>query len=133
MDLKNFTKYRPDKKKFSTVAKKILKGENRETETLSLAFVEESEMQKLNKQYRGKDKPTDVLSFALNEENILGEIVICPKVVERNAMEYGVSKESEMIKVFAHGVLHLLGYDHEGPEEEALKMEEKEKFYLSKI
>ncbi len=120
-----------DKKVFSTVAKIVLKGENRETEILSLAFVNKEEIRKLNKQFRKKDKATDVLSFELNDENIFGEIVICPEVVRENAKKYGVAFEKEMLKVFVHGILHLCGYDHEKSRKEEKIMDEKQEKYLS--
>lgn len=121
---------RVDKKVFSTVAKKILLGENRGTENISLAFVDRAEIKKLNKKFRGKNKPTDVLSFLLNEKKYLGEIIICPAVVKENAVKYKVSVESEILKVFVHGILHLCGYDHEKSAKEAEIMEAKERKYL---
>jgi probable rRNA maturation factor len=113
-----------DKKLFSTVAKKVLSGENRRTEMISLAFVGKSEIQKLNKKFRKINKATDVLSFNLDDEKLLGEIVICPEVVKE--------KGEKVIEVFVHGILHLCGYDHERSEKEAETMEAKEKLYLSK-
>ena len=132
IEINNLTNFTVDKKVFSTVAKKVLLGENRRTETISLAFVDKKEIQKLNKKFRKKDKPTDVLSFELKEKNFLGEIIICPEVVEENAKKFGVSEESEMLKVFVHGILHLCGYDHE-KDDEAEVMEAKEKKYLSNV
>lgn len=128
IEINNLTNFTVDKKSFSQVAKKVLSGENRETETLSLAFVSKAEMHKLNKKYRGKNKPTDVLSF---EE--INEIIICPEIVKENAKKYRVPVKDEMIKVFVHGVLHLLGYDHEKSKKEAEIMEKKQNLYLSKI
>jgi probable rRNA maturation factor len=128
-----------EKRIFSTVAKKVLSGENRKTETVSLAFVGKEEMKNLNKKFRGKDKATDVLSFDLKNTSIrtenkyLGEIIICPEVVEENSEKYGFPAKKEMLKVFIHGILHLCGYDHEKSTKDAEKMEKKEKFYLSKI
>jgi len=120
---------RVDKKLFSTVAKIILKGENRRTQTLSLAFVNKEEIKKLNKKFRNKNKATDVLSFELNTpkdgQNYLGEIIICPEVVKE--------KGEEIIKVFVHGILHLCGYDHEKSKKEEKIMEEKEKYYFLKL
>ena len=136
IEINNLTKYGVDRKIFSTVAKIVLKGENRVTETLSLAFVGKAEIKKLNKKFRGKDKPTDVLSFELKdsaEKCYLGEIIICPDVVKENAKKYKVTVKSEMIKVFVHGILHLCGYDHEKSEKEAEIMEKKQEKYLSKI
>ena len=118
IEINNLTKYPVDKKSFTQVAKKILLSENRETETLSLAFVDKAEMQKLNKKFRNIDKPTDVLAFGE-----INEVVICPEVVKE--------KGEKNIEVFIHGVLHLLGYDHEGSEKEAKIMQDKEKFYFN--
>jgi len=120
-----------NKKTFSTVAKKVLSGENRKTENLSLAFVDKAEMKKLNKKFRKKNKSTDVLSFLLNEKSCLGEIVICPEVVAENAEKYGNTFKKEALKVFIHGILHLLGYDHENSKEEAEIMEKKQEKYLA--
>jgi len=131
LEINNLTNFVLDKRSFSTVAKKVLKGENRETETLSLAFVGKEEIKKLNKKFRKKNKATDVLSFKLNEGNSLGEIVICPEVVKENAKKYGVDFKKEIIKVFAHGILHLLGYDHEKSKKEAKIMELKQDKYLN--
>jgi len=125
LEINNLTNFSVDKKLFSTVAKKVLMGENRETETISLAFVSKEEIQKLNKEFRKKDKPTDVLSFELKEKDVFGEIVICPEIVEE--------KREKIIEVFIHGILHLCGYDHEKSEKEAEEMEAKEKAYLLEI
>jgi probable rRNA maturation factor len=137
IEINNLTKGYPlgrvDKKIFSTVAKKVLLGENRETETLSLAFVGKEEIKKLNKKFRKKNKATDVLSFGLKENGYLGEIIICPEVVKENAKKDGVPAEKEILKVFVHGILHLCGYDHEKSEKEAEEMEKVQEKYLSKI
>jgi probable rRNA maturation factor len=63
----------------------------------------------------------------------LGEIVICPEVVKENAKKSGMSEKYEMMKVFIHGILHLLGYEHEKSRREADRMEKKQNIYLSKI
>ena len=125
IEINNLTNFTVDKKSFSQVAKKVLSGENRETENISLAFVNREEIKKLNKNFRNKNKPTDVLSFLLNEKDYLGEVVICPEVVKE--------KKEKIIEVFIHGVLHLLGYDHEISEAAAEEMEAKQNFYLSNI
>ncbi len=130
IEINNAVKYAVDKKLFSTVAKKALKGENRQTQEISLALVAKEEIKKLNKKFREKNKPTDVLSFNLDERGYLGEIVICPEVVKENAKEYGVTVKSEMLKVFVHGILHLCGYDHERSEKDEKEMEEKQDKYL---
>ncbi len=129
IEINNQTKgYRPsavDKKLFFAVAKKVLLGENRGTETVSLAFIDKAEMKKLNNKFRKKNKPTDVLSFLLNEKECFGEIVICPDVVKE--------KNEKIIEVFVHGILHLCGYDHEKSKKEEIVMEEKQEKYLLEI
>jgi len=126
-----------DKKIFSTVAKKVLLGENRGTETLSLAFIGKEEIKKLNKKFRGKNKPTDVLSFGNVSCSMfhvpsegLGEVVICSSVVKENSLKYKIDFKKEMLKVFVHGILHLCGYNHE-KSKEAEEMEKKQEHYLS--
>jgi probable rRNA maturation factor len=134
IEINNLTKRYPlgrvEKKIFSTLAKKVLLGENRETKTFSLAFIDKEEIKKLNKKYRRKNKPTDVLSFLLDERQYLGEIIICPEIIVENAKKYGISTRKEMMKVFVHGILHLLGYDHEKSQKEAEIMEKKQEKYL---
>ena len=140
IEINNLTKFAVDKKSFSQVAKKVLSGENRKTEALSLAFVSKGEIAKLNKKFRKKNKVTDVLSFDLTTHHklqtansYLGEIVICPEVVKENSKKYKTTTKKEMMKVFVHGILHLCGYDHEKSEKEAKIMGDKQNFYLSKF
>lgn len=130
LEINNLTRFSIDKKSFSQVAKKVLKGENRETDALSLAFVNKPEIERLNKKFRKNNKATDVLSFSLDEKGYLGEIVICPVVVKENAKKYNLVFKKELLKVFVHGILHLLGYDHEKNKKEAEKMEQREKNYF---
>ena len=92
---------------------------------VSVSFMSVEEIQALNRDYRGKDTPTDVLSFPVNNTlamgpgRPLGDIVICTEVARRQAEEYGHSLERELAFLLVHGLLHLLGYDHETPEDEA--------------
>ncbi|MEJ2480370.1 MAG: rRNA maturation RNase YbeY [Acidihalobacter sp.] len=92
-----------------------------------LRFVDEGESRTLNRDYRGRDKPTNVLSFAFDppagfEDAHLGDLVICTEVVEREAREQGKSPEAHYAHMVVHGLLHLQGYDHEEPNE-AQRME----------
>ena len=70
IEINNLTNFTVDKKSFSQVAKKVLMGENKGTENISLAFVGKEEIKKLNKKFRNKNKPTDVLSFNLNDKEL---------------------------------------------------------------
>jgi probable rRNA maturation factor len=82
---------------------------------VSIVFVCAKEIRKLNRAYRGKDKETDVLSFLLDKEGTLGEILICYEVARRQAFSVGHGVKKEMIFLIVHGILHLLGFDHESP------------------
>ncbi|UTB80590.1 rRNA maturation RNase YbeY [Staphylococcus carnosus] len=89
---------------------------------LSVTFVNKQEIQETNRDYRNKDKVTDVISFALEEDEpdiegldmprVLGDIIICADVAKEQAEEYGHSFERELGFLALHGFLHLLGYDH---------------------
>ncbi|MBQ3931398.1 MAG: rRNA maturation RNase YbeY [Firmicutes bacterium] len=108
-------------------------GIDPDTASISVSFVDKAEIKRLNKEYRGVDKVTDVLSFPLyesgyipapedlteDEELALGDVVICEEVCEAQAKEYGHSIEREIIYLFTHSVFHLLGYDHETEEDKA--------------
>ncbi len=135
IEINNLNNFVVDKKFFIRVAKKVLKGENKERENLSIAFVSSFEIQKLNKKYRKKDKPTDVLSFekVSNFKEEFAEVVICPSVVRENAKDSKMTLKKELAKILIHGILHVLGYDHEASEKEAIHMEKKQEYYLSKI
>lgn len=89
---------------------------------LILVFVDAKEMQKLNFEYRQKNKPTDVLSFDPIEEQDLGELILCPTVLRKQAKDHQLSYEVELGYMVLHGVLHLLSYDHEKSPREAKKM-----------
>lgn len=80
--------------------------------SISIAAVGNKEIRALNKKYRRKDKVTDVLSFAYDDEE-LGDIVICIPQVKRQAKNIGRAVRDELALMVVHGVLHLLGYDHE--------------------
>ncbi len=84
---------------------------------VSVYIVDEAESQELNAQYRGKDKPTNVLSFPADIPDevgvpLLGDLVICAPVVEREAQEQSKTLEAHWAHMLVHGTLHLLGYDH---------------------
>jgi probable rRNA maturation factor len=84
---------------------------------VSVYIVDEVEGQELNAQYRGKDKPTNVLSFPADIPDevgvpLLGDLVICAPVVEREAQEQGKTLDAHWAHMLVHGTLHLLGYDH---------------------
>lgn len=80
---------------------------------VSVAIVSDARVRALNRQYRRKDAPTDVLSFPAREPGMLGDIVIASGVARRQARRLGHSVQTELRVLALHGLLHLLGYDHE--------------------
>ena len=94
----------------------------------TIIFVTKEEIHELNKQYRGVDRVTDVISFALEDVNdvslsdirVLGDIYICIDRMKEQALEYGHSETRELSFLTVHGLLHLLGYDHQTKEEEEI-------------
>ena len=112
-------------------AETVLKRKKLAEKKLSIALIGEKKIKDLNKKYRGKDRPTDVLAFPGDKEAELGEIVICPEKVKKNAKRFNSAYEKELVRVLIHGILHLLGHDHERSEIEAKRMVKKEEYYLS--
>lgn len=96
---------------------KSLSGKN-----LTLVFLEKKEAKAINYQFRGRDYATDVLSFDPFEPESLGELVLCPPVLKSQAKRHGLSYQIELGYMVLHGVLHLLGYDHEESAEKAEEM-----------
>jgi probable rRNA maturation factor len=80
---------------------------------LSIAIVSDRRMRALNRQFRGKDKVTDVLSFPAESRGFLGDIVIAAGASKRQAQDAGHTAQTEVRVLALHGLLHLLGYDHE--------------------
>ena len=86
---------------------------------LVVVFATSGEIRRLNRLYRRKDYSTDILSFQPAEESSLGELVLCRSYLRRQSRRTGLSEYGELGYMIVHGVLHLLGYDHEKPAEEA--------------
>jgi probable rRNA maturation factor len=100
---------------------------------LSVLFIDDEKIRQLNRRYRGLDRPTDVLAFSMQEgegpamcPNILGDIVISVETASRQGEEVGWGMEKEIYKLLTHGLLHLIGFDHETNPTEALRMQDKE-------
>lgn len=118
--------YEEDFQKIMERAGKIL---NRSSDLVcSVIFTTPEQIHQMNKEYRNVDRPTDVISFALQddksdilieeEEEELGDIFINVQAIKDQAREYGHSEKREACFLFCHGLLHLLGYDHMTPEDE---------------
>ena len=128
IEVNNLTTGQVDENFVKRIAGGVLKGEKKQG-NISIAFIGEGRMRKLNKKYRKKNKVTDVLAFSEG----LGEIVICLREVKKNAKKFNSSLQEELARVLIHGTLHLLSYDHEKSEREKKKMEETEKHYLKNL
>jgi probable rRNA maturation factor len=107
------------------LAADVLAAEGRDGVELSLSFVTEDEMADLHVRYLGEAGPTDVLSFPLDEDGLLGDVVVCPAVA---AGAHPADPDAEMRLLVVHGVLHLLGYDHEADDERARMWERQERY-----
>lgn len=87
-----------------------------------IVFLDKSSARKLNFEHRGRDYATDVLSFEPLEAGILGELILCPQVIAEQAKAHEISFHFELGYLVLHGVLHLLGYEHEGQPKKAREM-----------
>jgi probable rRNA maturation factor len=96
---------------------------------IHVIFCSDYTIKKLNSMFRGKNRPTDVLSFNYDDKDLLGEIYISLQRARVQARRYDVSYNNEILRLFVHGMHHLLGFDHERPGDKR-KMEAKEIQYL---
>jgi len=139
IEVNNSTKTFLNKGLLRKIGRRVLKKEGiRGKYEVSVALVAEKEIKQLNKVYRKKDEATDVLSFSedskfvfpLFQKRYLGEIIICPLQVKRKLLEKSGGMQKGLMRVFVHGLLHLLGYTHR-TEKDAEIMEAKEENYLT--
>lgn len=107
---------------------------------LSIVITDDAQVRELNRTYRGKDEPTNVLSFPMQEgefsditPGLLGDVVISLDTTEAEAIAAGISTDERMSQLLVHGILHLFGFDHELGENQALEMEEKSLELLRRI
>ena len=148
-----------DTVRWARLAEEVIKAEGVRGEAeLSMLFVDEEVMSDLNKRFHGKDGPTDVLAFPIDDEPIeggrspdsggtgpgsnnaeptdlpimLGDVVVCPEVAFRNAPEHAGTYDDELALLIVHGILHLLGMDHL-EDEEAEVMEKREQELLDRF
>ena len=121
------------RKSLEALTERILEQFGRPDGDVSLRLTHAAEIRKLNRRFRGVDQPTNVLSFTLDEEEdgILGEVVICIEKAESEAREADMDLPKRLHELMAHGLLHLLGYDHEtDPEDRWIKAEQKIRGFL---
>jgi len=140
-----FSRFHPDQHAYlNGVATFLLKQNNIADHSVSIVLTNDTEISQLNKRYRNHDGPTNVLSFpfhadfdlpdsmsSLNLE--LGDIIISVETAEREAQRYNHSLCSRLAWLMTHGILHLLGYDHERSEDDAEKMYDLEKKLLDEL
>lgn len=113
-----------DRRRVHRTAQRLLHALGEARSSVSLTFVGDARIRALNRVYRGKDRATDVLSFPLDPprdapiERLLGDVVISVDTAARQAAEYDAPLEREVDRLLIHGLLHLLGYDHERPEQQ---------------
>jgi probable rRNA maturation factor len=144
--------------RWSELARGVLEAEGIRSDTeVALLFVDEATIASLNERFLEKEGPTDVLSFPIEDEAarsgrtpdeggtgpgsmepaadrllLLGDVVICPAVAARNAVDHGVTFDDEIALLVVHGILHLLGMDHE-VDDEAERMEQREQQLLARF
>ncbi|CCQ91971.1 putative metalloprotease PERMA_1963 [Nitrospina gracilis 3/211] len=113
-------------------ARRVLSALDLENEELSILLTDDARIHELNLQYRDKDQATDVLSFpqdedAVNEtgDRLLGDVVLSVETADRQAHDHHLSLQEELILLLIHGILHLMGYDHETSRKDASFMKSK--------
>ena len=111
------------KREIVTFARSVLRHLDVDAEDVAIAFVDDASMRKLNRQFRRKDKTTDVLTFPGDEPTHLGDIVISLEQARRQAADEKHSLATEVRYLIVHGILHALGYDHETDEGEMNALE----------
>ncbi len=120
-------------------ADRVLKMLDKKNSELSLVLCDDRYIRRLNKQYLGKDRPTNVISFPQQEGegiagNHLGDIVISAQRASSEAVKSGISFEERLLQLIVHGICHLCGYNHEDvSSDKALQMEKKELELLEKL
>jgi probable rRNA maturation factor len=120
-------------------ARIVLEALGLDASELSVSLVGDAEIRRLNRRYRGKDRPTDVLSFSLREGEFgdvatsIGDVVISLETAKRQALENGFTFPEEVDRLLVHGILHLAGYDHEVSPREERRMKRKASEMLRRI
>jgi len=112
---------------------KIIVKDYKLTKQISIALLEGREIRDLNRVYRAKDKVTDVLSFELGSDQILGEVLICLSQARRQAKEKKNTYKEELQLLTIHGILHLFGYDHEKNIKEEKRQQQAEANILKRL
>jgi len=127
-------------KKIQQKAKAILNALGSTDGELSILIVDDSQIEPLNRKYLGRQNATNVIAFPMRTDQfpniqpeLLGDVVISIETAAREGVIAGISTERRFVQLLVHGILHLFGYDHEGPEQEAKTMEQKSNEILKLI
>ena len=112
-----------DTEAWSDFATRALNAIGKSESSATIAFVSDKRIRELNRQFRGFDKPTDVLSFPAEEELNLGDVAVSVDTAAIQAKENGLSFDQEIAQLILHGLLHLSGYDHETDNGEMNRLE----------
>ena len=125
-------------KTIQRVTQSILGHAGHPADQLSLSLVGTTRMRSLNRKYRGRDYPTDVLAFPMESPGeptavFLGDVVICLPIAIGQAARFDNTPDQEILRLLIHGTLHLLGYDHERSPQEATRMQRKEHAIIKKL
>jgi probable rRNA maturation factor len=113
-----------DARALRAAARRLLAAVDEDHASLSLTLVSDAEMRTINKEHRGKDRPTDVLSFSIDgavpgngqvasPERLLGDVVISVETARRQAAGYDATLQQEIYRLLIHGLLHVMGHDHQ--------------------
>lgn len=123
------------KKFIKDITTEILKALNLDNVEVSITLTDDETIRQINRDWRGKDKPTDVLSFPMDETvgyryKVLGDVIISIPYAKRQAHQIGLTEREEILRLLIHGILHLLGYDHErSQEDEKIMFEIQDKIF----
>jgi len=131
LEINNQTSFKIQKNKLKRAARIISRYFKIKDKRVSVGVVDKKEMKKLNKKYRKKDKATDVLSFA-GEDDYLGEIIICAPMAGKQAEKFNHSFHRELQFLLIHGLLHVLGFEHKS-EKGKRQMEKTQKIIMDKL
>jgi probable rRNA maturation factor len=112
-----------DTEAWSTFATKALNAIGKNESSATIAFVSDKRIRELNRQFRGIDKATDVLSFPAEEDLNLGDVAVSVETAATQARENGLTLDHEIAQLILHGLLHLCGYDHETDKGEMNRLE----------
>jgi probable rRNA maturation factor len=122
------------------MAERILSDLECHDSELSVLLVDDADIVELNLRYLSRNQPTNVLSFPMNEAafselqpRILGDVVISTETAVRESEQRGITVDDEMALLLVHGILHLIGYEHEDSQEDAVRMEQKEREVLERV